>query len=77
MNRRRVTSRRTSNLIEQIEAMPLDRLLISQGFRLQPFRIPRGLTHGDLRLRLTWKKTIGAEVQTVRLTHHVTVPDRI
>ena len=63
-------------LMAGIEAGELHQLLAARGFRLQPFRLPRGLTSGNLRLRLTWKKESGPEVQTVRLTHHVTAPDR-
>lgn len=66
----------TDDLICAIEATELHRLLRRMGFHLQPFRIPRGLRRGDLRLRLTWKKCDGGETQIFRLTHRVAVPDR-
>jgi hypothetical protein len=75
-HQRRAGRAATAALVAEIEASELHILLAGQGFALQPLRIPAGLTRGDLRLRLTWKKTDGAEVRTVRLTHVVTVPDR-
>lgn len=66
----------TSAMIQEIEALELDQLLTRQGFCLQPFRLPRGLENGNLRLRLVWKKTDGAEVQTVRMNHTVIAPLR-
>lgn len=66
----------TKTIMAEIEATGLHQCLSDIGFRLQPFRMPAGLTRGNLRLRLTWKKESGGEVQTVRLTHTVTVPNR-
>ena len=66
----------TDALIAEIEATDLHRDLLALGFRLQPFRIPRGLAHGNLRLRLAWKKESGGEIQTVRFTHIPIAPTR-
>ena len=63
-------------LIAEIEATDLHRLLSGQGFRLQPFRLPAGLHRGKLLVRLTWKRNITGEIQTIRLTHAVFAPDR-
>ena len=68
----------TDALIAEIEATDLHRDLLALGFRLQPFRIPRGLAHCNLRLRLrlAWKKESGGEIQTVRFTHIPIAPTR-
>lgn len=73
---RRAGRVKTDAMIAEIEASDLHRLLSGQGFRLQPFRLPAGLHRGKLLVRLTWKKTIEGELQTIRLTHAVFVPDR-
>lgn len=76
-NGHRVGQREAIRIIGQIEAIPLHQLLTGQGFHLRPIRLPRGLAQGNLRIRLTWKKTAGAEVQIVRFTHYVIAPTAV
>lgn len=74
---RRSSSAARAEIVAQVEATELHQLLARTGFHLLPFRLPRGLDRGNLRLRLVWKKAAGAETQIVRLTHEVVAPDRV
>ena len=65
-----------AEIMAQVAATDLHRVLIGGGFHLLPFRLPRGLAGGDLRLRLVWRRHAGAETQTVRFTHVLRQPER-
>lgn len=63
-----------AGLMADAQQSQLGALMRSLGYTLQPLRAPRGLTNGQVIIRLTWSKREANAVMTVRTTIRLHAP---
>lgn len=73
-NGRRMARQAFAALATAIGQLPLSELMQREGYTLQPVRAPRGLTNGEVVLRLTWSKAEANATIVVRSTVRLRAP---